>query len=159
MTNKVSPFLSQAHYSSQIVKNSLLEEANTKESPSFEKNLLRISQEEEERRNSLRNLTKKIKLHKENDKTVKKVNILKKGIKKNAKLALKNLKHNIIEVSGSTLPSNATPKLIPQEDLIEEIADFSFETSQNAINSCFIDGTLNKYKADEVKFISFFLRK
>ena len=149
---EVSPPL---HVSSQIPKNSFIKQ---QESPCFVKNSPKFMRSSEETRNSLRNLTKKIKLHEKNAKTVKKQNILKKAIKKQAKIAKIGVIHDILEVSASTLSSNTPKLMIHQEDLQEEtpkFVDFSLNSSQNVINSHFIDGTLLKYKTDEVKFRCF----
>lgn len=108
-----------------------------------------------------KNLTKRIKAHpktKQCIKTIKGKNFIKKRIQKICKIPLKNPKsEDLIKVSGSTLTSNATPKI---GEYLQEITslrqeDIKFNSSQEQINAFFLDGTLRKYKEEEVKFFAF----
>jgi len=111
--------------------------------------------------NILKNLTKKVKNPancKPGNKTAKKQKLLiKKTIKKPPKMPAKNEKNDILEVSGSTFASNTTPKICQQacEDYMQESEEVLrpeslLQSSQGIINSSFMDGTLGKFKLDEV---------
>ena len=168
MENQEIQSSSNASSASQSFRSNSLSKSNetdsSQSSPNFMQNL------SDDQKRQAKNFTKRIKNQtncKQFNKTTKKTKkcVVKKAIKKNAKLHMKNTKSDILEVSGSTSASNATPKVaqrvcqylpLETEELQFLREEDLFNSTQNQINSFFLDGTLKKYKTDEVN-INFFL--